>query len=71
MNAGLPSAADGEALRTRLEQEGESAGYYLNPDLEFTRSLTHGLLVNDQHSLVRLVGHARRRRHPDDRGGHR
>jgi ferredoxin-thioredoxin reductase catalytic subunit len=47
MNAGLPPAADGEALRTRLEQEAESAGYYLNPDLEFTRSLTHGLLVNE------------------------
>ena len=47
MNAGLPAAADGEALRTRLEQEAESAGYHLNPDLEFTRSLTHGLLVNE------------------------
>jgi ferredoxin-thioredoxin reductase catalytic subunit len=47
MNAGLPSAADGEALRTRLELEAESAGYHLNPDLEFTRSLTHGLLVNE------------------------
>jgi len=47
MNAGLPSAADAEALRTRLDQEGESAGYYLNPDLEFARSLTSGLLVNE------------------------
>jgi len=47
MNAGLPSAADGEALRTRLELEAESAGYHLNPDIEFTRSLTHGLLVNE------------------------
>jgi ferredoxin-thioredoxin reductase catalytic chain len=47
MNAGLPSAADVEALRTRLEREAERAGYPLNPDLEFTRSLTHGLLVNE------------------------
>ena len=47
MKAGLASAADGEALRTRLELEAESAGYHLNPDLEFTRSLTHGLLVNE------------------------
>ena len=47
MNAGLPPAADVEALRTRLELEAESAGYHLKPDIEFTRSLTHGLLVNE------------------------
>jgi ferredoxin-thioredoxin reductase catalytic subunit len=47
MNAGLPSATDVEALRMRLEQEAESAGYHLNPDLEFTRSLAYGLLINE------------------------
>jgi ferredoxin-thioredoxin reductase catalytic subunit len=47
MKAESPVEANVDALRMRLDQEAESAGYHLNPDLEFTRSLTYGLLVNE------------------------
>ncbi len=47
MSTRIPSASDVETLRARLEQEAESAGYQVNPDLEFARSLAHGLLVNE------------------------
>ena len=35
------------ALRERLSREAEEAGYHLNPDVEFTRDLAGGLLVNE------------------------
>ncbi len=35
------------ALHARLQREAEAAGYHLNPDLEFTRDLVRGLLVNE------------------------
>jgi ferredoxin-thioredoxin reductase catalytic chain len=40
-----PGAMD--ALRARLDREAESGGYHLNPDLDFTRGLAEGLLVNE------------------------
>src|SRR4030042_5678426 len=35
------------ALHARLQREAEAAGYHLNPDIEFTRDLVRGLLVNE------------------------
>ncbi len=35
-------------LYERLKREAESAGYYLNPDVEFAKELVQGLLVNER-----------------------
>ena len=40
-----PSEVD--RLYGKLKKEAESAGYYLNPDLEITKELVKGLLVNE------------------------
>ena len=32
----------------RLKQDAEEGGYFLNPDVEFTKALIKGLLVNEQ-----------------------
>lgn len=34
-------------LYARLNNEAESSGYHLNPDVEFTKDLVKGLLVNE------------------------
>lgn len=47
MTAPQVSPADIDRLYEKLRQEGEAAGYHLNPDVEFTKSLVRGLLVND------------------------
>jgi ferredoxin-thioredoxin reductase catalytic subunit len=36
------------SLYDRLKSEAESGGYYLNPEVEFTKELVKGLLVNQQ-----------------------
>jgi ferredoxin-thioredoxin reductase catalytic chain len=36
------------ALYQRLKREGEAAGYYLNPDVDFVLDLMDGLLTNQQ-----------------------
>ncbi len=36
-----------DALYNRLRKEAEQAGYFLNPDAEFTKDLVRGLLVNE------------------------
>jgi ferredoxin-thioredoxin reductase catalytic subunit len=36
------------SLYDRLKNEAESGGYYLNPEVEFTKELVKGLLVNQQ-----------------------
>jgi ferredoxin-thioredoxin reductase catalytic chain len=36
------------ALYQRLKREGEAAGYYLNPDVEFVLDLMDGLLTNEE-----------------------
>lgn len=47
MSADGPLAPeDIDRLYIRLKQEAERAGYFLNPDVEFTRSLIQSLLVN-------------------------
>jgi len=35
-------------LYERLKHEGEAAGYYLNPDVEFVLDLMEGLLTNEE-----------------------
>jgi ferredoxin-thioredoxin reductase catalytic subunit len=38
---------DIDKVYNRLKKEAEAYGYYLNPDVEFTKELVKGLLVND------------------------
>jgi ferredoxin-thioredoxin reductase catalytic subunit len=37
-----------EVLYERLDREAEAGGYHLNPDVEFTKDLVTGLLVNEK-----------------------
>jgi ferredoxin-thioredoxin reductase catalytic chain len=48
MNQYSPSAQEVDALYRRLDTEAEAAGYHLNPDVEFTKSLIAGLLINEK-----------------------
>jgi ferredoxin-thioredoxin reductase catalytic subunit len=43
-----PSQAEIDKLYERLNKEAEAGGYHLNPDVEFTKALVRGLLVNEQ-----------------------
>ena len=43
-----PTAEEIENLYQRLKKETESAGYYLNPDVAFTKDLIEGILVNQK-----------------------
>jgi len=47
---GRPEASREEVdkLYEKLNSEAESAGYHLNPDIEFTKALVKGLLTNGQ-----------------------
>jgi len=36
-----------DSLYVRLKQEAESSGYFLNPDVDFTKALVRSLLVNE------------------------
>ena len=38
-----------DSLYVRLKKEAEAAGYFLNPEVDFTKSLVRGLLVNETH----------------------
>ena len=42
------SSQEAQALYERLKREGEAAGYYLNPDVEFVLDLMEGLLTNEE-----------------------
>lgn len=42
------STQEAQALYERLKREGEAAGYYLNPDVEFVLDLMEGLLANEE-----------------------
>jgi ferredoxin-thioredoxin reductase catalytic chain len=42
------SSQQAQALYERLKREGEAAGYYLNPDVEFVLDLMEGLLTNEE-----------------------
>lgn len=43
-----PAPRDIDALYKRLYDEAESGGYHLNPDVDFTKDLVQGLLVNER-----------------------
>ncbi|MDD5674473.1 MAG: ferredoxin-thioredoxin reductase catalytic domain-containing protein [Chitinivibrionales bacterium] len=43
-----PSVQEIKDLDKRLRDEAEASGYHLNPDVEFTRDLAAGLLVNEK-----------------------
>jgi ferredoxin-thioredoxin reductase catalytic subunit len=43
-----PSQAEIDKLYERLNKEAEASGYHLNPDVELTKALIRGLLVNEQ-----------------------
>jgi ferredoxin-thioredoxin reductase catalytic subunit len=45
---GVVSPEEIDALYERLDREAEASGYHLNPDVEFTRGLVEGLLVNEK-----------------------
>jgi ferredoxin-thioredoxin reductase catalytic subunit len=36
-----------EKLYARLHEEAKQSGYYLNPDVEFTKSLVRGIITNE------------------------
>jgi ferredoxin-thioredoxin reductase catalytic subunit len=41
------SSPQAQALYERLKREGEAAGYYLHPDVDFVLDLMEGLLTNE------------------------
>lgn len=43
-----PSQEEIDALYQRLKREAEEGGYFLNPEVEFTRELVEGLLINEK-----------------------
>lgn len=50
MREGLhePSAEEVDGLYARLDREAKQGGYNLNPEMEFTKGLVKGLLVNER-----------------------
>lgn len=40
--------AEVDKLYGKLDREAEAAGYHLNPDVEFTKDLVKGLIVNER-----------------------
>ena len=47
MNVNI-TEAEIDALYERLKREAEAGGYHLNPDVQFTKQLVRGLLVNEK-----------------------
>jgi ferredoxin-thioredoxin reductase catalytic subunit len=48
MNQILVSETEIDNLYQRLKKEAEAGGYFLNPDIEFTKELIKGLLINEK-----------------------
>ncbi len=42
------SQAEIDGLYLKLKQEAEASGYFLNPDMAFTKDLVRGLIVNER-----------------------
>src|SRR3989344_3852437 len=42
-----PTRAQVNELYTRLKNEAEGSGYHLHPDVEFTKGLVRGILINE------------------------
>ena len=45
-NAIAPDQENIDSLHKKLNSEAEAGGYHLNPDIEFTKDLVEGLIVN-------------------------
>ena len=43
-----PTQAEVDQLYERLRREAEAAGYHLNPDVEFAKSLVRGMIMNER-----------------------
>jgi ferredoxin-thioredoxin reductase catalytic subunit len=43
-----PTAEEVDKLHARLDREAKQGGYNLNPDVEFTKGLVRGLLINER-----------------------
>jgi len=43
-----PTQAEIDQLYDRLNREAEAGGYHLNPNVEFTKALIRGLIVNER-----------------------
>jgi len=43
-----PAEEEINELYARLNEDAEGSGYHLNPDLEFTKGLVQGLLINEK-----------------------
>ncbi len=48
MSSAEPTQAEIDALYDRLNREAEAGGYHLNPDVEVTKNLVRGLIVNER-----------------------
>lgn len=48
MNRIEPTPQEIESLHKQLFQEATQSGYHLNPDIEFTKELIKGLLINER-----------------------
>lgn len=48
MNGTEVTAAEIDRLYERLDRESQAAGYHLNPDIEFTKDLVKGLVINER-----------------------
>lgn len=48
MNEETPNDAEVMKLFEKLEREAKQGGYILNPDIEFTKGLIKGLLINER-----------------------
>ncbi len=48
MSLAEPTPAEIDSLYDRLNREAEAGGYHLNPDVEVTKNLVRGLIVNER-----------------------
>ena len=48
MNAAAVTQAEVDVLYERLNREAEAGGYHLNPDVQFSKELVKGLIVNER-----------------------
>lgn len=44
----MPTTDEVDRLFKRLDREAEAGGYHLNPDVDFTKALVQGLLINER-----------------------
>jgi ferredoxin-thioredoxin reductase catalytic subunit len=48
MNQAVISQADIDKSYDRLKRDAEASGYHINPDVDFTKELIQGLLINER-----------------------